>query len=84
MGFNSGFKGLIAALCINTYVHLRMVIPRLFLVRVKKFLDERRRENQNSHFVFNNFFRNSCCLCDKVEECGIARQDTDGDTAHAL
>jgi hypothetical protein len=39
--------------------------------------DKSCRENQNTHFMFNNFFRKSCCLWDNVEKYGRARQATD-------
>jgi len=32
--------------------------------------DKNCRENQNTHFMFNNFFRKSCWLWDNVEKCG--------------
>ena len=31
-------------------------------------LDKRCRENENTHFIYNNFFRKSCCLWDNVEK----------------
>ena len=45
-----------------------------------------RRENQNPHFVFNNFFffENCCSLCFNVEECGTARQATDDQAVFLL
>ena len=36
------------------------------------------RENQNTHFMFNNFFRKKLRLGDYVEKCGTARQVTEG------
>jgi hypothetical protein len=39
--------------------------------------DKSCRENQNTHFMFNNFFPKSCRLCDNVEKYGTARQATD-------
>jgi hypothetical protein len=35
------------------------------------------RENQNTHFVFNNFFRKSYRLWDNVKKYDVARQATD-------
>jgi len=61
-----------------------MTILHLFLVRVKNFSDNRRGENQIHILCSTNFFRNSCRFLVKAEDCGRARQDTDGDTAHAL
>jgi hypothetical protein len=40
-------------------------------------------ENQNTHFVFSNFFRKSCGLRDNVEKYCTARQVTDDSMAHA-
>jgi hypothetical protein len=33
-----------------------MKVSRQILPRMRSFLDKRCRENQNTHFVFNNFF----------------------------
>ena len=38
--------------------------------------DKSCRENQNSHFIFNNFFK-TCCLWDKVEKYCTAGEATD-------
>jgi hypothetical protein len=35
------------------------------------------RENQNTHFMFGNFFQKICHLWDKVEKYGRTRQGTD-------
>jgi len=35
---------------------------------MRNISDKRRRENQNTHFVFSNFFRQSCGLWDNVEK----------------
>jgi hypothetical protein len=42
-------------------------------------------ENQNTHFVFSNFFfgRKSCRLWDNVQKCCKAGQATDDNMAHA-
>jgi hypothetical protein len=37
------------------------------------------RENQNTHFVFSNFFQKSCRLWNDVEKYGIAGQAADDD-----
>jgi len=39
--------------------------------------DKRCRENQNTHFIFNNYSRKSCCLWENVEKYGTTRQGTD-------
>jgi hypothetical protein len=42
------------------------------------------RENQNTHFMFNNFFRKSCRLWDNVEKYGTVRQATDNNIIRCL
>jgi len=41
------------------------------------------RENQNTHFVFNNFFSENRIFLDNVEKCSKAEQATDDNMAHA-
>jgi hypothetical protein len=54
-----------------------MIIYRSFLLRMRNVSGKICRENQNTHFMFNNFFfRKSCHLCD-LEKYGTARQATD-------
>jgi hypothetical protein len=55
-----------------------MIISRWVLLKMRNISDESCRENQNTHFVFSNFFPKSCCLWDNVEKYGTARQATDG------
>jgi hypothetical protein len=38
--------------------------------------DKRYRENQNTHFMLSNFFRNSCRLWDTVQKYGTATEAT--------
>ena len=45
--------------------------------------DKSCRENQNTDFVFSNFFRKSYRLWDIVEKYGRAGQATDDDMARA-
>jgi hypothetical protein len=55
-----------------------MVISRSILLRTRNDSDKSCTENQNTHFMFNNFlFRKSCRLWDNVEKHGTARQATD-------
>jgi len=54
-----------------------MILSRSVLLRTRNFSDKRCRENQNTHFVLNIFFSESCRLWDNVEECGRAKQSTD-------
>jgi len=47
----------------------------------EKFFRKSRRDNQNIHFVSNNFFpQNSCRLWENVKKLGTARQITDDNT----
>ena len=41
-----------------------LITPYSFLLRMRNILDKNCRENQNLHFMLNNYFvlRNSCCL----------------------
>ena len=49
----------------------------LFL-RMRKFSGISCRENQNSYFMFNNFFQKSCLLWYSVEKYDAVRQPTHG------
>jgi hypothetical protein len=44
---------------------------------MRSISDKSCRENQNTHFIINNFFHKSCRLWDNVEKYGTARQATD-------
>jgi hypothetical protein len=61
----------------NTYGHLWKYVAELFL-EWEKFR-QIYRENQNTHFMFNNLPppKKSCRLWDNVEKYGTARQATD-------
>jgi len=56
-----------------------VIIFRSFLLRMINVLDKICRENQNTYFVFNNFFfkRKLFRLWDNVEKCDRAGQVTD-------
>jgi len=41
-------------------------------------------ENQNTHFMFDNFLRKSCHLRNNVEEYGTARRATDDITVRRM
>jgi len=61
-----------------------MILPRWILLRMRNVSDKTLRENQNTHFMFSNFFfRRSCRLWDNGEKYGTAGQATDDNTAHA-
>jgi len=64
---------------VRKYVCTFMRISRSVFLSMRKVSDKSCRENQKSHFMFNNFFffRKSCRLLDKVEKYGRARQATD-------
>ena len=53
-----------------------MTISRLILLTVRHVLDRSCRENQNGHFMFNNFFQKSCRIWENVEQCGGDRGAT--------
>jgi hypothetical protein len=60
------------------------ITSRSFLLRIRNLSDKSCRENQNTHFVFSDFFfRKSCRLWDNVEEYGRAGQATDDGMSHA-
>jgi hypothetical protein len=42
------------------------------------------RENRNTYFLFNNFFRKSCCWLDNVEEYGRVWQATDTHSEYVI
>jgi len=48
---------------------------RSILLRIRTVSDKSYRENQNTHFVFNNFFffRKSCLLWDNMEKTSYSR-----------
>jgi hypothetical protein len=55
-----------------------MIISRWILLRMRNVSDKSCRENQNTHFMFNNLFpRKPCRLWDNVEKYGRVRQATD-------
>ena len=63
---------------LNEVVCTFMIISGWILQRMGKFLDESCREDQNTHFVFDNcFFRKSCRLWYDVEKYGRPRRAAD-------
>jgi len=54
-----------------------MIIPRSVLLRTRNVSDKMCSENQNTHFVFRNFFRKSCRLWGNVKKNGKTGQATD-------
>jgi len=59
------------------------IISRSFLVRMRNVSDERCRENQNTHFVLNNFFSKNVPFMRYVEKYFRAGQATDDNMAYA-
>jgi len=60
------------------------IISRSVLLGMRNVLNERFREIQNTHLIFNNFlfFLKSCRLWDNVEKYRRAGLATDDSTAH--
>ena len=58
---------------------LFMTISHSFLLKMRNVSDKSCRKNQNTHFVFSNFFRKLCRLWDNVGNYGRDRQLTDDD-----
>jgi hypothetical protein len=56
-----------------------MIISYWIILRMKNVSNKSWRQNQNTHFTFNNFFRKSYRLWCNVDEYGKARQATDDD-----
>jgi hypothetical protein len=62
-----------------------MTISRWILIRMRNVSNKSCRENQNAHFMFNNFFsRKSCCLWHNEEEYGGAGQATADNTIRRM
>jgi len=61
-----------------------LITSHSVLLRMRNVSDKSCRENQNTRFVFSNFFpRKSWPLWENVEEYCRAGQATDGNMAHA-
>jgi len=62
-----------------------LIISRSALLGMRNVSDKSCRENQNTHFMFSDFFspRKSCPLCDNVEKYGRSGEATDDNIAHA-
>jgi hypothetical protein len=51
---------------------------RLLIIFAMKYIsDESCRENENTHFMFHNFYKKSCRLWDNIEQWGGAWEATD-------
>ena len=61
-----------------------LITSRWIILRMRNFSHKICRENQNTHFVFNNFFfRKWASLWDNMEKCCRVGQATDDNMAHA-
>ena len=61
-----------------------LIICLSVFLSMRNVSDENCRENQNTHFVFNNFFvSNIVPFLDNVEKYCTAGQATDDNTTHA-
>jgi hypothetical protein len=62
-----------------------MIMSRWILLRMRNVSDKSCTENQNTLFIFNNFFfRKSCRLWDNIEKYGRAREVTDDNTIRRM
>jgi len=72
---------------LRLFYHISSVISHIislsFLLRMRNVSDKSCRENENTHFVFCNLFRKSCCLWENVEKYCRAWQAKDDNMAHA-
>ena len=59
-----------------------LIISCSFLLRMRNVSEKSCRENQNTHFMFNNFFFKSCRLWDNVEKYYRVGQATNDSMAH--
>jgi hypothetical protein len=65
--------------------NITFIIYRWIRPGMRNVSDKICKENQNTHFVFNNFFpRKSCHLWDNVQKYDTARQSTCDNMEHAL
>ena len=60
-----------------------LITSHSFLPRTKSVLDKSCRENKNTHFMFNHFFRKQCRLWDNVEKYFRSGKATEDNMAHA-
>jgi hypothetical protein len=60
-----------------------VIISRSILIKMRNFSDKGYRDNQNTHFTFNNVYAKSSRLGDNVKRYCNAGQATDDDMACA-
>jgi len=61
-----------------------MVTSRSVILIMRNFTDETCRENQNTHFIFDNFFPENRAVCDNVEKYCTTGQATDDNMTQVL
>ena len=58
--------------------NVAMIIYRVVLLRMRNVSDKSCTDNQNTYFMFSNFFNeNPAVFWDNAGKCGTARQATD-------
>jgi hypothetical protein len=62
---------------LHKYLWKFVIISRSILLKKRNVSDKNFRENQDTHFIFRNFFRKSCRLWNNLEKNGKAKQVTD-------
>jgi len=64
--------------------HIFMILSRSFLLRMRNVSDKICTENENTPYMYNNFFffRKSCCLWDKAGKFDRVGQTIDDNMAH--
>ena len=61
-----------------------MIIPRWIIFGMRNISGRSHRQNQNTHFIFNKFFRKPCCLWNNVDQYGRAGQATDDNMIRSM
>jgi hypothetical protein len=82
--FNKLWQELQPVLYMKTDICIFMIISLSVLLRIRNVSDKNCRENQNTHFMFDTFFRKSCCLWHSVKTYGKARQATESNITRRM
>ena len=69
---------------LHKYICAFMIISRRILFKLVSISENGCKENQNTRFIFNNFFRKSRHLWDDVEKYGRVGQATDENTTGCM
>ena len=51
----------------QTDIHTYIIMSHLIFLRMRNVSDKICRENQNTHFVFSNFFPRKSCVCEMLK-----------------